>query len=125
MNTMAASTVIILILIGLVAGVFSGLIGIGGALIIIPALIFILHMDQYSAQGTSLAIMLPPIGLLAAYNYYKAGALNLQYALIIAAAFFVGGYLGSKIALSIPLEALRKIFAIVLIVIAIKILWSK
>lgn len=122
---MAASTVIILILIGLVAGVFSGLIGIGGALIIIPALIFILHMDQYSAQGTSLAIMLPPIGLLAAYNYYKAGALNLQYALIIAAAFFVGGYLGSKIALSIPLEALRKIFAIVLIVIAIKILWSK
>jgi uncharacterized membrane protein YfcA len=125
MNTMAASTVIILILIGLVAGVFSGLIGIGGALIIIPALIFILHMDQYSAQGTSLAIMLPPIGLLAAYNYYKAGALNLQYALIIAAAFFVGGYLGSKIALSIPLEVLRKIFAIVLIVIAIKILWSK
>ncbi|MDN5349960.1 MAG: uncharacterized protein PWQ54_1356 [Bacteroidales bacterium] len=125
MNTMAASTVIILILIGLVAGVFSGLIGIGGALIIIPALIFILHMDQYSAQGTSLAIMLPPIGLLAAYNYYKAGALNLQYALIIAAAFFVGGYLGSKIALSIPLEALRKIFAIVLIAIAIKILWSK
>ncbi|MBG0781005.1 MAG: sulfite exporter TauE/SafE family protein [Bacteroidales bacterium] len=122
---MAASTVIILILIGLVAGVFSGLIGIGGALIIIPALIFILHMDQYSAQGTSLAIMLPPIGLLAAYNYYKAGALNLQYALIIAAAFFVGGYLGSKIALSIPLEVLRKIFAIVLIVIAIKILWSK
>jgi uncharacterized membrane protein YfcA len=82
-------------------------------------------MDQYSAQGTSLAIMLPPIGLLAAYNYYKAGALNLQYALIIAAAFFVGGYLGSKIALSIPLEALRKIFAIVLIAIAIKILWSK
>ncbi len=125
MNTMAASTVIILILIGLVAGVFSGLIGIGGALIIIPALIFILHMDQYTAQGTSLAIMLPPIGLLAAYNYYKAGALNLQYALIIAAAFFVGGYLGSKFAVSIPVEILRKIFAIVLIAIAIKMLWSK
>jgi uncharacterized membrane protein YfcA len=125
MKTMAASTVIILILIGLLAGIFSGLIGIGGALIIIPALIFILHMDQYTAQGTSLAIMLPPIGLLAAYNYYKAGALNLQYALIIAAAFFVGGYLGSKFAVSIPLETLRKIFAIVLIAIAIKMLWSK
>jgi uncharacterized protein len=125
MKTMAASTVIILILIGLLAGIFSGLIGIGGALIIIPALIFILHMDQYTAQGTSLAIMLPPIGLLAAYNYYKAGALNLHYALIIAAAFFVGGYLGSKFAVSIPVETLRKIFAIVLIAIAIKMLWSK
>ncbi len=122
---MAASTVIILILIGLVAGIFSGLIGIGGALIIIPALIFILHMDQYSAQGTSLAIMLPPIGLLAAYNYFKAGALNLQYAMIIAAAFFVGGYLGSKFAIAIPVYLLRKIFAIVLIAIAIKMLWSK
>jgi len=115
---MAASTVIILILIGLVAGIFSGLIGIGGALIII-------HMDQYSAQGTSLAIMLPPIGLLAAYNYFKAGALNLQYAMIIAAAFFVGGYLGSKFAIAIPVYLLRKIFAIVLIAIAIKMLWSK
>jgi len=122
---MTASTVLILILIGLVAGVFSGLIGIGGALIIIPALIFILHMDQYAAQGTSLAIMLPPIGLLAAYNYYKAGALNLQYALIIAGAFFIGGYLGSKFALAIPLDTLRKIFAIVLLAIAVKMLWGK
>lgn len=122
---MTALTVIILILIGLVAGVFSGLIGIGGALIIIPALIFILHMDQYAAQGTSLAIMLPPIGLLAAYNYYKAGALNLQYALIIAGAFFIGGYLGSKFALAIPLDTLRKIFAIVLLAIAVKMLWGK
>ena len=122
---MTASTVIILILIGLVAGVFSGLIGIGGALIIIPALIFILHMDQYAAQGTSLAIMLPPIGLLAAYNYYKAGALNLQYALIIAGAFFIGGYLGSKFALAIPLDTLRKIFAIVLLATAVKMLWGK
>jgi uncharacterized membrane protein YfcA len=122
---MAATTVFILVLIGLIAGVFSGLIGIGGALIIIPALIFILHMDQYSAQGTSLAIMLPPIGLLAAYNYYKAGALNLQYAMIIAAAFLIGGYLGSKMALSIPVDTLRKVFAIVLIFIALRMLWSK
>ncbi len=122
---MAATTVIILILIGLIAGIFSGLIGIGGALIIIPALIFILHMDQYSAQGTSLAIMLPPIGLLAAYNYYKAGALNLQYAMIIAAAFIIGGYFGSKMALSIPVDTLRKVFAIVLIFIALRMLWSK
>ncbi len=122
---MTITTLIILLLIGLVAGIFSGMIGIGGAIIIIPALIFILHMDQHTAQGTSLAIMLPPIGLLAAYNYFRAGALNLQYALIIAAAFFVGGYLGSKFAVSIPVDALRRIFAIVLILLAVKLLWYK
>lgn len=122
---MTITTLIILLLIGLVAGIFSGMIGIGGAIIIIPALIFILHMDQHTAQGTSLAIMLPPIGLLAAYNYFKAGALNLQYAMIIAAAFFVGGYLGSKLAVSIPVDALRRIFAIVLILLAVKLLWYK
>ncbi len=122
---MTITTLILLILIGLVAGIFSGLIGIGGALIIIPALVFLLHMDQYTAQGTSLAIMLPPIGLLAAYNYYKAGALNLNYALIIAAAFFVGGYFGSRFAVTIPVDLLRKIFAFVLIFIAIRMLWVK
>lgn len=122
---MTITTLILLILIGLVAGIFSGLIGIGGALIIIPALVFLLHMDQYTAQGTSLAIMLPPIGLLAAYNYYKAGALNLNYALIIAAAFFVGGYFGSRFAVTIPVDILRKVFAFVLIFIAIRMLWVK
>lgn len=122
---MTITTFIILLLIGLVAGIFSGMIGIGGAIIIIPALIFILHMDQHTAQGTSLAIMLPPIGLLAAYNYFRAGALNLQYALIIAAAFFVGGYLGSKFAVSIPVDTLRRVFAVVLILLAVKLLWYK
>jgi uncharacterized protein len=122
---MTITTFVILLLIGLVAGIFSGMIGIGGAIIIIPALIFILHMDQHTAQGTSLAIMLPPIGLLAAYNYFKAGALNLQYAMIIAAAFFVGGYLGSKFAVSIPVDTLRRVFAIVLILLAVKLLWYK
>jgi len=122
---MTITTILILVLIGLLAGIFSGLIGIGGALVIIPGLIFLLHMDQYSAQGTSLAVMLPPIGLLAAYNYYKAGALNLNYAFIIAAAFFVGGYFGSRFALSIPVDTLRKVFAFVLIFLAIRMLWVK
>ncbi len=122
---MSASILIILILIGLVAGVFSGLIGIGGAIIIIPALVFILGMDQYTAQGTSLAVMLPPIGLLAALSYYKEGALNLKYALIIAGAFLVGGLIGSKFALSIPEALLRKIFAVILLAIALKMFFSK
>ncbi len=122
---MASSTLIILILIGLFAGAFSGMIGLGGGLVIIPALIYLLGMNQYMAQGTSLAIMLPPIGLMAAFNYYKAGALNLKYAMIIAVAFFIGGYFGSKWALTIPEAVLRKIFAVALIIVAIRMLWPK
>lgn len=122
---MTLSTILLLLLIGLVAGVFSGMIGLGGGLIIIPALLWLLHMNQHEAQGTSMALMLPPIGLLAVINYYKAGALNLKYAAIIAAAFFIGGYFGSKWALSIPETVLRKVFAVTLILVAIKMLWSK
>lgn len=122
---MTFSVVIILILVGLLAGIFSGMIGIGGAIIIIPALVFILGMDQYSAQGTSLAVMLPPIGLLAAYSYYKEGALNLTYALIIAGAFIIGGFIGSKFALAIPEVTLKKIFAVVLFLIALRMLFEK
>jgi uncharacterized membrane protein YfcA len=122
---MTYTVIIILILIGLTAGVFSGLIGIGGAIIIIPSLIYFLGMNQYSAQGTSLGIMLPPIGILAAWSYYKEGALNFQYAMIIAAAFIVGGYIGSRFALNIPEAMLRKVFAVVLAVIAIKMFLSK
>lgn len=124
-NTMSFTTILILILIGLIAGAFSGLIGIGGAILIIPALMYFMQMNQISAQGTSLAIMLPPIGLMAVLNYHKAGAVNLKYAAIIAIAFFIGGYFGSKLAVNLNQEILRKIFAIVLIGLAIKILWSK
>jgi uncharacterized protein len=122
---MTSTTIILLIAIGLFAGFFSGMIGLGGGLIIIPALMYLLHMNQYTAQGTSLAIMLPPIGLMAAFNYYKAGQLNLKFAMIIAAAFFIGGYFGSRWALTIPEAILRRIFAVTLIVVAIRMLWSK
>jgi len=122
---MTFSIIIILVIIGLIAGTFSGLIGIGGAIIIIPSLIYLLGMDQYTAQGTSLGIMLPPIGLLAAWSYYKEGALNLEYAMIIAAAFLIGGYIGSRFALNIPEAVLRKVFAIVLAIIALKMFFSK
>ncbi len=125
MPKMTLAIIFLLILIGLVAGIFSGLIGIGGAIIIIPSLIFLLGMDQYQAQGTSLAVMLPPIGLLAAYNYYKAGALNWKYALVISAAFLIGGYFGSKMALHIPEALLRKVLAVILVFIAVKLFLSK
>jgi hypothetical protein len=77
-------------------------------------------MNQISAQGTSLAVMLPPVGILAVMNYYKSGQINLKYALIIATAFTIGGYFGSKIALNIPVSIVKKIFAFALIIIALR-----
>jgi len=117
-------TFALLVMIGLVAGIFSGMVGLGGGIIIIPALIYLLGVDQHTAQGTSLALMLPPIGLLAAFNYYKSGAINLTYALIIATAFFIGGYFGSKVALSLPENTVRRVFAIFIIVVGIRMLFG-
>ncbi|HEX7411453.1 MAG TPA: TSUP family transporter, partial [Bacteroidales bacterium] len=105
---------LILVLIGLAAGVFGGLVGLGGGVIMIPALIYLLGLSQIEAQGTSLAVMLPPVGILAAMNYYKAGQLNWKYALIIAITFTIGGFLGSKIALELPITTVKKIFGFVL-----------
>lgn len=122
---MSINITITLLLIGLIAGFISGLIGIGGAIIMIPALLYFLGMNQYEAQGTSLAVMLPPIGILAAYNYYKAGQLNIKFALIIALAFIIGGYLGSKVALNIPIGYIRRFFGIALLLISIHIIFSK
>ncbi|KAA3650232.1 MAG: sulfite exporter TauE/SafE family protein [Bacteroidetes bacterium] len=121
---MDLSTLLILIVIGLLAGLLSGLIGVGGGIIIVPALVYFLGLSQHMAQGTSLALMLPPIGILAAMNYYKAGELNVKYAIVIALAFIVGGYFGSKISIDVISETLmKKLFGIILLVTAIKILF--
>ncbi len=122
---MSLQTVVILIFIGLLAGSFSGLVGIGGGVIIIPMLIFFLGLTQHEAQGTSLAIMLPPIGFMAAFQYYKAGHVNLMYALIIAVAFFIGGYFGAKYAVKMPQDILKKVFGVFLLIIAIKTIFGK
>lgn len=116
---------ITLVLIGLAAGVFGGMVGLGGGVIMIPAMIYILGVSQTTAQGTSLAVMLPPVGIMAAMNYYKAGHINIKYAIIIAVAFTIGGYFGSKIALNIPVNVLRKIFAVTLIAMAIQMFFKK
>jgi uncharacterized membrane protein YfcA len=118
-------TIIILVVIGLIAGVFGGMFGVGGAIIMIPALVYFLGVDQHTAQGTSVAIMLPPIGLFAAYNYYKAGQVNIWYAVIIAMAFMVGGYFGSKIAMVLPENIMKKVFGILLILVALKMIFTK
>ena len=119
------NVIIFSLLIGLVSGAFSGLLGIGGGIIIIPALIYIFKMSQQNAQGTTLALMVLPIGLLAAITYYKAGHVNLTVALLVALGFFFGGLIGANIALSIPNEVLRKIFAVALIITAVHLLLTK
>jgi uncharacterized protein len=122
---MNLTTIIILVIIGLMAGVFGGIFGVGGAIIMIPALVYFLGVDQHTAQGTSLAVMLPPIGLFAAYNYYKEGQVNIWYAVIIAVTFMIGGYFGSKLALSLPEQLMKKIFAIFLILVGLKLLFTR
>ncbi len=122
---MATSTLLILIVIGIITGIVAGMLGIGGAIIMVPALVYILGLSQQAAQGTSLAVMLPPIGIIAAYNYYKAGQVNIKFALILAACFLIGSYFGSKFALNLPATTLKKIFAILLVGVALKMLISK
>lgn len=111
---MTAQIIIMLVMIGLFAGILSGLIGVGGGIIIVPALVFFLGFSQYQAQGTSLGLLLLPIGIFAVLNYYKAGHININYVLIMVVGFVIGGWLGSKLALTISEITLKKIFAIVL-----------
>ena len=122
---MSTSMLLILIVIGIITGVMAGMLGIGGAVIMIPALVYLLGISQQTAQGTSLAVMLPPIGIIAAWNYYKAGQVNLKFALILAAFFLVGSYFGSKLALNLPQHLLKKIFGVLLLLVAAKMLFSK
>lgn len=121
---MTPTTILILVCIGLIAGMLSGLIGIGGGIIIVPMLLLI-GLTQQQAQGTSLAVMLPPIAFLAVLNYHKAGQIEWKYALIISACFVIGSYFGSKIAIDVDQRTLKKIFGVVLLIIAGKMLLSK
>lgn len=114
--------IILLILIGLVTGALSGILGIGGGVIVIPALVLLLNFSQKLAQGTSLAMLLPPIGLLAAYNYYKAGYVDIKAAIILIITFIIGSYISSKFAVLLPDAIIKKVFAVFLIVYAIKII---
>jgi len=122
---MSVTMLLLLVAIGLVTGIMAGMLGIGGAIIMIPALAFFLGFSQHMAQGTSLAVMLPPIGIIATWNYWKAGQVNLKFAIILAAAFIIGSYFGSKFALNLPQTVLKKIFGLLLLLVAAKMLLSK
>ncbi len=115
--------IIILLLIGLAAGAMSGLVGVGGGIIIVPCLVFFLGFSQKLAQGTSLGILLLPIGILGAMQYHKQGFIDFKVIAVISVAFFFGSFLGSKLALSLSQENIKKIFAVVMLLVAIKMLF--
>lgn len=113
------------ILLGLGAGVLSGLIGIGGGVIIIPALVYLFGLTQHQAQGTTLALLVPPIGLLAAWTYYKHGHVDLKIAALICLGFFVGGLVGARAAVGISGEVLRRVFGCALLFLALRMILGK
>jgi uncharacterized membrane protein YfcA len=122
---MSINEIIILIIIGFLAGVFGGTFGVGGGIIIIPALIFILGLSQHQAQGTSLAVLLFPIGILAVLNYTKNGYVNYKFAAILIVSFVLGSYLGSEISVHLPEKILRKVFGIFILLVSLKLIFSK
>ena len=124
-KTQTMSSILIILLIGIVAGIFSGFIGIGGGLIIVPCLVYFFSMSQHQAQGTSLAMMLPPIGILAVYNYYKGGHVDFRVAGILCLSFIIGSYFGSKLSISLPADTVKKIFGGVIILLGIKMIMGK
>ncbi|MBT3647055.1 MAG: sulfite exporter TauE/SafE family protein [Flavobacteriales bacterium] len=120
---MSINEIIILITIGLAAGAFSGMFGIGGGLIMVPAMVFFLGLSQHTAQGTSLGVLVIPVAAVAAYNYHKEGQLDWKFAAIIALSFVIGGYFGSKISLGISEVMLKRVFGILMLVMAIKLIF--
>ena len=118
------SNLIWLIAIGLMAGVTSGLIGLGGGIVIVPMLILLMGFTQLEAQGTSIAAMLPPIGIAAAISYSQEGYINWKYAAIISLTFVLGGYIGSKIAISIDPKIIRRIFGVIMAYVAYKMIFK-
>lgn len=120
---MTIQTIVILLITGIAAGILGGLVGVGGGIIIVPSLVYFLSFSQKSAQGTSLGLLLLPVGILGVLQYYKQGHVDLRVVAIIAIGFLAGSYFGSKIALSLPQETVKKIFAVVLLLIAFKMLF--
>lgn len=122
---MSFNELFILLAIGLFAGFLSGLIGIGGGIVIVPVLVYFFAMNQKTAQGTTLFMFLLPIGILGVYNYHKAGHVDFKTAAIMATTFVIGSYLGSKTAISIDTRVVKQIFAVSIILIGIKMLLGK
>jgi len=111
--------------LGTLVGVFSGMVGIGGGIILIPALVYFYGFSQHMAQGTSTAMLLPPIGVLAAYTYYKSGYVDVRAAALLCAGFVLGGLFGAKLAVSLSNETLRRGFGVLLFLISARMIFGK
>jgi hypothetical protein len=125
---MTVTTILILIIIGLSAGILSGLVGVGGGIIMVPLFVLFLGLTQHNAQGLSLAVMLPPVTFLAVYNYHTAGSggnIDWRIAVTVSILFIIGGFIGSKIALQIDQRMLRKIFGVFMLFVAVKLIFTK
>jgi uncharacterized protein len=125
MKLMDLQTAIILISTGLIAGFLGGFVGVGGGIVMVPAMVLLLGISQHMAQGTSLAVLMLPIGVLGVVNYYKAGYVNFYYALIIAIAFVLGNYLGSRFAVNMDASFIKKAFGVFMIIVALRFIFGK
>lgn len=122
---MSIQILLSLVLIGILAGILSGLVGVGGGIIMVPMLVLLLGFSQHQAQGTSLAVLVVPVTAVAVFTYYKEGYIDWRYAAIIAVFFVIGGFFGSKIAIGLDQKMLKKIFGVILLLIAGKMLLEK
>jgi len=117
--------IFILLALGLAAGILSGMVGIGGGIIIVPALVYFLGFSQHSAQGTVLFMFLLPIGVLGVFNYWKEGYVDWKVACIMAITFLVGSFIGSKTAIAIDQTMLKKIFGVIMFLVSLKLIFGK
>lgn len=122
-NNISIMLLVLYILLGILIGGVSSLIGIGGGIILVPVLVFFFKFSQQQAQGTSLALLLPPIGILAVWEYYKKGFVDIRVALLLAVGFIIGSFFGAKFAVNIPTRVLQQIFGIIAIAVGIKFLF--
>ena len=122
---MSINELITILTIGLAAGFLSGSMGIGGGVIIVPSLVFFMGFPLHMAQGTSLALMTIPVMFVATFNFYKEGFVNIKVALLLAVTFVIGGYLGSKFSIIMPEKIMRKAFGVLMILVALKMIFSK
>ncbi len=112
-------------ILGLLVGVLSGLVGVGGGIVLVPALVYLFGFEQHLAQGTTTALLVPPIGILAAYTYYKSGYVDVRAALWICAGFVFGSLFGAKIAVALPKEVLRRGFGVLLLAVSARMIFGK
>ena len=122
---MSNQTLILLLLIGVIAGMLSGLVGIGGGVVIVPALVLLLGFNQHTAQGTTLAMMVMPVGILAVYSYYQDGKVDFKTAGILCIGFLIGGAIGGRIVIGLSDVVVRRIFATLVFLISIKMFFTK